>query len=77
MFQKNSQIKSAWSSLRSGFAAIAFFSLILNILMLGGPLYMLQVYDRVLTSQNMDTLIALSRRTYLEIRHAPPRSRQI
>jgi len=60
MFQKNSQIKSAWSSLRTGFAAIAFFSLILNILMLGGPLYMLQVYDRVLTSQNMDTLIALS-----------------
>jgi len=28
--------------------------------MLTGPLYMLQVYDRVLTSQNEDTLIALS-----------------
>ena len=60
MFQKKSQIKSAWSSLRAGFTAVAFFSLILNILMLAGPLYMLQVYDRVLTSQNMDTLIALS-----------------
>ncbi|WP_299866836.1 type I secretion system permease/ATPase [uncultured Roseobacter sp.] len=60
MFQKNSTVKSAWSSLRGGFFAIAFFSLVLNLLMLAGPLYMLQVYDRVLTSQNMDTLIALS-----------------
>ncbi|MDW3183354.1 type I secretion system permease/ATPase [Roseobacter sp.] len=60
MFQKKSTVKSAWSSLRGGFFAIAFFSLVLNLLMLAGPLYMLQVYDRVLTSQNMDTLIALS-----------------
>jgi len=60
MFQKKSHVQSAWNSLKSGFVAIAFFSLILNILMLAGPLYMLQVYDRVLTSQNMDTLIALS-----------------
>ena len=60
MFQKKSKIKSSWASLRAGFAAIAVFSLVLNVLMLAGPLYMLQVYDRVLTSQNMDTLIALS-----------------
>ena len=60
MFQRKSNVKSAWSSLRGGFFAIGFFSLILNLLMLAGPLYMLQVYDRVLTSQNMDTLIALS-----------------
>ena len=60
MFQKKSTIKSAWSSLRAGFVAITGFSFVLNVLMLSGPLYMLQVYDRVLTSQNMDTLIALS-----------------
>ncbi|WP_299144919.1 type I secretion system permease/ATPase [uncultured Tateyamaria sp.] len=60
MFQKKSTVKSAWGKLRSGFFAIGFFSMILNVLMLAGPLYMLQVYDRVLTSQNMDTLIALS-----------------
>lgn len=60
MFQKKSNVTKAWSSLRGGFIAIGFFSLILNLLMLAGPLYMLQVYDRVLTSQNMDTLIALS-----------------
>ena len=60
MFQKKSTVTSAWRALRPGFSAIGFFSLILNVLMLAGPLYMLQVYDRVLTSQNMDTLIALS-----------------
>ncbi|MEP0964530.1 MAG: type I secretion system permease/ATPase [Roseobacter sp.] len=60
MFQKKSSITSAWRALRPGFTAIGFFSLILNVLMLAGPLYMLQVYDRVLTSQNMDTLVALS-----------------
>jgi PrtD family type I secretion system ABC transporter len=60
MFQKKSFVKSAWRSLRGGFMAVAFFSMILNLLVLAAPLYMLQVYDRVLTSQNMDTLIALS-----------------
>ncbi|WP_299153788.1 type I secretion system permease/ATPase [uncultured Tateyamaria sp.] len=60
MFQKKSTVKTAWSKLRSGFLAIGFFSMILNVMMLAGPLYMLQVYDRVLTSQNQDTLIALS-----------------
>ncbi|WP_299402090.1 type I secretion system permease/ATPase [uncultured Roseobacter sp.] len=60
MFQRKSPVKQAWASLRGGFWAVAFFSLVLNFLMLAGPLYMLQVYDRVLTSQNIDTLIALS-----------------
>ena len=53
-------IRAAWSSLRTGFLVVAFFSLFLNLFMLAGPLYMLHVYDRVLTSQNLDTLIALS-----------------
>ena len=60
MFQKKSTVTSAWRTLRPGFTAIGFFSLILNVLMLAGPLYMLQVYDRVLTSRNLDTLTALS-----------------
>ncbi len=55
-----SAVTRALRSLRSGFAAIAIFSLALNLMMLAGPLYMLQVYDRVLTSQSMETLIALS-----------------
>lgn len=40
--------------------AVAVFSLFSNLLMLTGPLYMLQVYDRVLSSGSEETLIALS-----------------
>jgi ATP-binding cassette, subfamily C, bacterial len=36
------------------------FSVFVNILMLTGPLYMLQVYDRVLGSRSEETLVALS-----------------
>lgn len=39
---------------------VAAFSLVINILMLTGPIYMLQVYDRILTSRSMVTLIAIT-----------------
>lgn len=42
------------------FLAVVLFSVFINLLMLTGPLYMLQVYDRVLGSQSEATLIALS-----------------
>ncbi len=44
--------------LRGGLAAgaVGFF---VNVLHLGMPLYMIQVYDRVLSSRSMDTLLAL------------------
>lgn len=41
-------------------AAVALFSAAVNLLLLTGPLYMLQVYDRVLASRSEPTLIALS-----------------
>lgn len=37
-----------------------FFSLIINLLMLTPSIYMMQIYDRILTSRNMTTLIMLS-----------------
>ena len=42
------------------FWAAGLFSFFSNILMLTGPLYMLQVYDRVLSSRSVATLVALS-----------------
>lgn len=36
------------------------FSIFVNLLMLAGPLYMLQVYDRVLSSRSVETLVALT-----------------
>jgi ATP-binding cassette, subfamily C, bacterial PrsD len=39
---------------------VAIFSGVINLLMLSGSLYMLQVYDRVLPSRNVATLLGLS-----------------
>jgi ABC-type protease/lipase transport system fused ATPase/permease subunit len=39
---------------------IAVFSGVVNVLMLAGSLYMLQVYDRVIPSRSVPTLVGLS-----------------
>lgn len=41
-------------------AKIAVFSGVINLLALSGSIYMLQVYDRVIPSSNMSTLLGLS-----------------
>lgn len=41
------------------FVAVGLFSAVVNLLMLTGPLFMLQVYDRVLGSRSTETLTAL------------------
>jgi ATP-binding cassette, subfamily C, bacterial PrsD len=50
----------ALRALRAEFAGIGVFSGIINILMLTGSIYMLQVYDRVLSSRSIPTLIGIS-----------------
>ena len=42
------------------FLSLGLFSMFVNVLMLTGPLYMLQVYDRVLSSRSTATLLALT-----------------
>ncbi len=44
---------------RSAFVAVGVLSSAVNLLMLTGPIFMLQVYDRVLASQSVPTLLAL------------------
>jgi PrtD family type I secretion system ABC transporter len=53
-------VAAAWRDCRRAFRSVALFSGVVNLLMLAGPLYMLQVYDRVLSSRSVPTLVALS-----------------
>lgn len=55
-----SRVGRVLAASRSMLLGIGVFSCILNILMLSGSLYMLQVYDRVLTARSVPTLVALS-----------------
>lgn len=50
------QEQAFWKSL----IYISLFSLFINLLMLAPPLYMLQVYDRVMSSRSQETLIFIS-----------------
>jgi ATP-binding cassette, subfamily C, bacterial exporter for protease/lipase len=54
-----SEVALAAKGVRGGFIAAGILSGIINILMLTGPLFMLQVYDRVLSSQSIPTLVTL------------------
>ena len=54
-----SEIRAALSESRRLFVSIGLFSVFVNLLMLTGPLFMLQIYDRVLTSRSEATLVAL------------------
>src|SRR5260221_14408275 len=53
-------IVAAFRDCRRVFWSVALFSAVANLLMLAGPLYMLQIYDRVLASHSVPTLVALS-----------------
>ncbi|OQW53619.1 MAG: type I secretion protein [Proteobacteria bacterium SG_bin9] len=54
-----SELDAALAQCRSAFIAIAGFSALLNILALTGSMFMMEVYDRVLPSRSVPTLIGL------------------
>jgi ATP-binding cassette, subfamily C, bacterial len=54
------ELEGARGALRQALVAAFLFSALVNLLMLTAPLYMLQVYDRVLVSRSEETLLALS-----------------
>jgi PrtD family type I secretion system ABC transporter len=55
----SSELAAALSTCRRAFYAIALFSGMSNLLMLSGALFMLEIYDRVLPSRSIPTLVAL------------------
>ena len=58
--EASEELKRLLRSCRSYFSAAAGFSLAINLLYLAGPLYMLQVYDRVVSSGSELTLVMLT-----------------
>ncbi len=55
-----SEIALALRACRDAFVPTVVFSLFINLLMFVLPLYMLQVYDRVITTGSVETLIVLT-----------------
>lgn len=53
-------MREALDACRQGFIALFVFSMAINLLLLVSPMYMMQLYDRVLSSQSTDTLLLLT-----------------
>jgi ATP-binding cassette subfamily C protein len=58
--KKLSGPEAGFAGLSGLFWTIAIFSTVVNLLMLTSPLYMLQIYDRVIPSRSEETLLALT-----------------
>lgn len=57
---KSPELSRALGDVRGYFLTAGIFSLAINLLYLAGPLYMLQVYDRVVSSGSVTTLVMLT-----------------
>src|SRR5258708_20450358 len=55
-----SELGAALASCRGAFIAIGLVSGLSNILMLTGAMFMLEIYDRVLPSRSVPTLVAIA-----------------
>src|SRR5512132_1808981 len=53
-------LREALEECRIGLVLPAVFSLFINVLMLTSTIYMMQVYDRVLSSGRLETLVLLT-----------------
>ena len=58
--QPTDALKRALASCRRVWTGVALVSACLNLLMLAVPLYMMQIFDRVLTTGHIDTLLVLT-----------------
>ena len=58
--QSATAIREVLSVCRGSFLAVGVFSLVVNLLMLVAPLYVLQIFDRVLSSGSQETLLYLT-----------------
>lgn len=57
---EKSDLGKALSACKGAFLSVAFFSLFINLLLLVPSFYMLEVYDRVVSSRSVTTLIMLT-----------------
>src|SRR5262245_32479722 len=57
---KTDELRHVLQACRGYFVTAAIFSLAINLLYLAAPLYMLQVYDRVISSSSVVTLVMLT-----------------
>lgn len=54
------ELAQLFRDMRHYFVGVGAFSFVINVLQFTAPLYMLQVYDRVLGSHNTTTLLMLT-----------------
>ncbi|WP_288404796.1 type I secretion system permease/ATPase [uncultured Pseudomonas sp.] len=60
MVEPKSEILKALAGCKSSFIAVGFFGFFINILLLAPSFYMLEVYDRVVSSRSVTTLVMLT-----------------
>ena len=60
LHQPRSELAAALTSCRGAFVGIGLFSGMINVLMLTGSFFMLEIYDRVVPSRSVPTLVGLA-----------------
>ncbi|RYJ03053.1 MAG: type I secretion system permease/ATPase [Acetobacteraceae bacterium] len=60
MRQRRTELSEAAAACRMAFGTLVLFSFCMNLLQLAAPIYMLQVYDRVMVTGRLETLVLLT-----------------